>query len=180
MVFTFCAKCVIILFQDNSFIKVVYLPKEKSSQKLIAQNKKAYHDYYIEEVFQSGIELVGTEVKSLRQGKCNLRDSFVRIEKFEAFVENMHISPYEHGNIFNRDPVRKRRLLLHRREIKKLHASVMRDGYTIVPLRIYLSGSLVKLDIAIARGKKLYDKREASAEKDQKREAQRAIKGEQR
>jgi len=151
------------------------LPKDKTAQKLIAQNKKAYHDYFIEDVFQCGIELVGTEVKSLRQGKCNLRDSFVRIEKLEAFVENMHISPYEHGNIFNRDPLRKRRLLLHRREINKLHGAVMRDGFTIVPLKIYLSGSLVKLDIAIARGKKLYDKREAAAEKDHKREARRAV-----
>lgn len=152
------------------------MPKDKTSQKLIAQNKKAYHEYFIEEVFQCGIELVGTEVKALRQGKCNLRDSFVRIENFEAFVENMHISPYEHGNIFNRDPLRKRRLLLHRREINKLHGAITRDGYTVVPLKIYLSGSLVKLDIAIAKGKKLYDKREATAKKEQQREAQRAIK----
>jgi len=151
------------------------LPKDKSAQKIIAQNKKAYHDYLIEETFQCGIELVGTEVKSLRQGKCNLRDSFVRIENGEAFVENMHVSPYEHGNIFNRDPMRKRRLLLHRREINKLHSAVMRDGYTVVPLKIYLSGSLIKLDIALARGKKLYDKREAAAEKDSKRDVQRAV-----
>ena len=151
------------------------MPKDKSAQKIIAQNKKAYHDYFIEETFQCGIELVGTEVKSLRQGKCNLRDSFVRIENGEAFVENMHVSPYEHGNIFNRDPMRKRRLLLHRREINKLHSAVMRDGYTVVPLKIYLSGSLIKLDIALARGKKLYDKREAAAEKDSKRDVQRAV-----
>ncbi|MCL2698848.1 MAG: SsrA-binding protein SmpB [Defluviitaleaceae bacterium] len=151
------------------------MPKDKSAQKIIAQNKKAYHDYLIEETFQCGIELVGTEVKSLRQGKCNLRDSFVRIENGEAFVENMHVSPYEHGNIFNRDPMRKRRLLLHRREINKLHSAVMRDGYTVVPLKIYLSGSLIKLDIALARGKKLYDKREAAAEKDSKRDVQRAV-----
>lgn len=152
------------------------MAKDKTAQKLIAQNKKAYHEYFIEETFQCGIELVGTEVKALRQGKCNLRDSFVRIENFEAFVENMHISPYEHGNIFNRDPLRKRRLLLHRREINRLHGAVTRDGYTIVPLKIYLSGSLVKIDIAIAKGKKLYDKREAMAKKDQQREAQRAMK----
>ncbi|MCL2853020.1 MAG: SsrA-binding protein SmpB [Defluviitaleaceae bacterium] len=148
------------------------MAKDKSGVKLIATNKKAYHEYFIEETFQAGIELVGTEVKALREGKCNLRDSFVRVEGGEAFVENMHISPYEKGNIFNRDPLRKRRLLLHRYQINKLHGAATREGFTIVPTRIYLERSLVKIDIAIAKGKKLYDKREAIAKKDQQREAQ--------
>ncbi len=149
----------------------------KTDQKLIAQNKKAYHEYFIEESFQCGIELVGTEVKSLRQGKCNLKDSYVMIENFQAYVENMHISPYDHGNIFNKDPLRRRKLLLHKKEIQRLHGAITRDGYTIVPTKIYLSGSLVKLDIAIAKGKKLYDKRESIAKKDQMREAAREFKG---
>ena len=149
------------------------MAKDKPGVKLIASNKKAYFEYFIEETFQAGIELVGTEVKALRQGKCNLRDSFVRIEGGQAFVENMHISPYEHGNIFNRDPLRRRRLLLHRFQINKLHGASTRDGFTIIPTRIYLERSLVKLDIAIAKGKKLYDKREAIAKKDQQREAER-------
>jgi len=141
--------------------------------KLIAQNKKAFFDYFIEETFQAGIELFGTEVKSLRAGQCNLRDSYVEITGREAFITNMHISPYEHGNIFNKDPLRKRRLLLHKWEINKLIGSVMRDGYTIVPVKIYFSGSLVKVDIAMAKGKKLYDKRHEIAKKDQKREQER-------
>ncbi|MBE6011543.1 SsrA-binding protein SmpB [Anaeropeptidivorans aminofermentans] len=144
--------------------------------KLIAQNKKAYHEYFIEETFQAGIELIGTEVKSLRQGKCNLKDSFVKIENNEAFVYNMHISPYEHGNIFNKDPLRKRRLLLHKKEINKLMGAVALDGFTIVPTRIYILKSLVKIDIAIARGKKLYDKRETIAKKDVKRQAEKEFK----
>ena len=154
------------------------MSKNKSGTKLIASNKKAYFEYFIEETIQAGIELVGTEVKALRQGKCNLRDSYIRIEGGQAFVENMHISPYEQGNIFNRDPLRRRRLLLHRYEINKLHGATTRDGYTIVPTRIYLQQSLVKLDIAVAKGKKLYDKRAAIAEKDQQRAARRALKGE--
>ena len=149
---------------------------KKDSKKLIAQNKKAYHEYMIEESFQAGIELVGTEVKSLRAGKCNLKDSYIKIEKEEAFVYGMHISPYEHGNIFNRDPVRKRRLLLHKKEIRSIAAGVSRDGYTALPLRIYLDRSLVKIDIALAKGKKLHDKRDAIAKKDQQREAQRDFK----
>ena len=143
--------------------------------RLVAQNRKAYHDYFIEETYQAGIELFGTEVKSLRQGKCNLKESHIRIENNEAYVFGMHISPYEHGNIFNRDPLRKRRLLLHRFQINKLNGSVTRDGYTIVPVKIYFDGSLVKLDVAIAKGKKLYDKREAIAKKDQRREAERSF-----
>jgi len=152
------------------------MSKDKSGIKLIATNKKAYHEYFIEETFQAGIELVGTEVKALRLGKCNLRDSFVRIEGGQAYVENMHISPYEQGNIFNRDPLRKRRLLLHKYQINKLHGASTRDGFTIVPTRIYLERSLVKIDIAIAKGKKLHDKRDTIAKKDQQREAQQEFK----
>ena len=144
--------------------------------KLIAQNKKAYHDYFILEDYEAGIELVGTEVKSLRQGKCNLKDSFVRIDNGEAFILNMHISPYEHGNIFNKDPVRRRKLLLHKKEINKLHSAIAKDGFTIVPTRIYFKGSIVKLSIGVAKGKKLYDKRDSIAKKDQKREAEKDFK----
>lgn len=146
---------------------------EKKEIRLVAQNKKAYHDYFIEETFQAGISLVGTEVKSLRAGRCNLKESYIRIEGGSAFVEGMHISPYDHGNIFNKDPLRKRRLLLNRREINKLRAAVERDGFTIVPLKVYFSRAYVKLDIALAKGKKTYDKREAIAKKDQERSAQR-------
>ncbi len=149
---------------------------EKASEKSIAQNKKAYHDYFIEEVYQAGIELCGTEVKSLRAGRCNLRDSYVRVEGGEAFIEGMHISPYEYGNIFNRDPLRKRRLLLHKKEINKLRGAVSLDGFTIVPVKIYFYNSLVKVDIAIAKGKKLYDKRETMAKKAQRRESERDFK----
>ncbi len=146
---------------------------KQQGEKLIAGNKKAYHDYFIEETFQAGIALAGTEVKSLRAGKCNLKDSYVKIEDGEAFVYNMHISPYEQGNVFNKDPMRKRRLLLHKVEIRKLAGAIARDGMTVVPLRIYLSRSYVKLDIGLAKGKKLYDKRDTIAKKDQAREAAR-------
>jgi len=151
------------------------MAEKKRAFKLIAQNKKAYFDYFIEETFQAGIELFGTEVKSLRAGQCNLRDSYVEIVKREAFITNMHISPYEHGNIFNKDPLRRRRLLLHKYEINKLIGSAQRDGYTIVPVKIYFSGSLVKVDIALAKGKKLYDKRHEIAKKDQSREMEREL-----
>jgi SsrA-binding protein len=150
------------------------LPNAKPD-KLIAQNRKAYHDYFIEETFQAGLSLVGTEVKSLRAGRCNLKESFIRIENGSAFIEGMHISPYSHGNIFNLDPVRKRRLLLHRGEINRLHAAVNREGYTLVPLKVYFSRCYVKMDIAIAKGKKLYDKRDAIAKKTQERDARRAL-----
>lgn len=150
--------------------------ENKDSVKLIAQNKKAYHDYFIEETFQAGIALVGTEVKSMRSGKASLKESFVRIDKGEAFILNMHISPYEQGNIFNTDPLRTRKLLLHKREIGKLLGAITREGYTIVPLRVYLRGSLVKIDIGLAKGKKNYDKREDIAKKDQRREAEREFK----
>jgi len=142
---------------------------------LIAQNRKAYHDYFIDETFQAGISLVGTEVKSLRAGRCNLKESFIRIENGSAFIEGMHISPYSHGNIFNADPTRRRRLLLNRHEINRLHAAVTREGYTIVPLKVYLHKQYVKIDIAIAKGKKLYDKRDADAKKTQERDVRRVL-----
>jgi len=142
-------------------------------ERLIAQNRKAYHEYFIEETFQAGIALSGTEVKSMRAGRCNLKESYVRIEGGSAFIEGMHISPYSHGNIFNLEPVRRRRLLLNRTEINSLRAGVTQDGYTIVPVRVYFSRCYVKLDIALAKGKKLYDKREAIAKKTQDRNIQR-------
>ena len=143
----------------------------KDSIKLISQNKKAYHDYFILETFQAGIALTGTEVKSIRAGKCNLKDSYIKIENSQAYIKNMHISPYEQGNIFNHDPLADRKLLLHKQEINKLIGAVTTDGLTIVPLKIYFRGSLVKVDIGIAKGKKLYDKRQDIAKKDQQREA---------
>ncbi len=146
---------------------------DKHGIKLVAQNKKAYHDYFIEETFQAGIELFGTEVKSLRLGKCNLKESYIEIKGGQAFIVGMHVSPYEQGNIFNRDPLRKRRLLLHKYEIAKLTSAVARDGFTVVPVRIYFSKSLCKLDVALAKGKKLYDKRNDIAKKDQSREMER-------
>jgi len=149
---------------------------ETKKYKLISQSKKAFFDYFIEETFQAGIELFGTEVKSLRQGKCNIKESYVVIRDREAFVVGLHISPYDHGNIFNRDPLRDRRLLLHKYEINKLIGATTRDGYTIVPVKIYFSGSLVKLDIALAKGKKLYDKRHSIAQKDQRRELEKDFK----
>ena len=145
--------------------------KNEKSEKTIVQNRKAYHDFFIDETFQAGISLVGTEVKSMRASRCNLKESFIRIQDGEAFIEGMHISPYDHGNIFNVDPVRRRRLLLHKKEIRRLKAAVSQEGYTIVPLRVYFSRSLVKLDIALAKGKKLYDKRDAIAKKTQERDA---------
>ena len=148
----------------------------KDSIKLIANNKKARHDYFIEDTYEAGIELVGTEVKSLRAGRCSLKESFIRIEKGEVFVYNMHISPYEKGNIFNKDPMRVRKLLLHRREINKLLGKSAEKGYTVVPLQIYFKGSLVKMQIALAKGKKLYDKRQDMAKKDQRREAEKEFK----
>lgn len=149
--------------------------KEKTSR-LIAQNKKAYHDYFIEETYQAGISLAGTEVKSLRLGKCSLKESFIRIEGGSAFIYNMHISPYEQGNIFNKEPLRTRRLLLHKHEIGKIAAAVTATGYTVVPLRVYFDHGLVKIDIGIAKGKKLYDKRQSIAAKDQRREAEKDFK----
>ena len=152
------------------------MPKEKSDYKLIAQNKKAWHDYFIEETYQAGISLAGTEVKSLRKGKCNLKDSYVDFERREAFIVNFHISPYEQGNIFNKDPLRRRKLLLHKNEINKLAGAVARDGYTVVPLKIYFQGSYVKLDIGVAKGKKLYDKRDSLMKREHMREIEKEFK----
>ncbi len=144
--------------------------------KLIANNKKAYFDFFIEDKYEAGIALHGTEVKSLRMGKCSLKESFIRVENGEMFIYNMHISPYEKGNIFNKDPLRVRKLLLHKYEINKLAGQVVQKGYTLVPLQIYFKGSLVKLEIGLARGKKLYDKRDEIAKKDQRREAEKDFK----
>ena len=148
----------------------------KESIKLVANNKKAYHDYFIDDKFEAGIELFGTEVKSIRMGKCSVKEAFVKIDKGEVFVYGMHVSPYEKGNIFNKDPLRPRKLLMHRAEISKLDSKIAVKGYTIVPLQVYFKGSLVKLEIGLARGKKLYDKREDIAKKDQKRELERDFK----
>lgn len=145
-------------------------------KRLIANNKRAYHEYFIEEKLQCGIELFGTEVKSLRMGKCSLKEAFIRVINNEAFIMSMNISPYEKGNIFNKDPLRVRKLLLHKKEILKFSQEVARAGYTLVPLQIYFEGSLVKVDIGLARGKKNYDKRQDIAKKDQQREAQREFK----
>ena len=148
----------------------------KDSIKLIANNKKAYHDYFIEDTWETGISLHGTEVKSLRMGKCSIKESFVRIEKGEVFVYGMHISPYEKGNIFNRDPLRVRKLLLHRSEINKIVGKIAEKGYTLVPLKVYFKGSLVKVEIGLAKCKKLYDKRADIAKKDIRREAEKEFK----
>lgn len=148
----------------------------KDSIKLIANNKKAYHDFFIDEKYETGIALHGTEVKSLRMGKCSIKEAFVRIENGEVFIYGMHVSPYEKGNIFNKDPLRVKKLLMHRREIMKLFGKVKEKGYTLVPLQVYFKGSLVKVEIGLARGKKLYDKREDIAKKDQRRETQREFK----
>ena len=148
----------------------------KDAIKLIANNKKAYHDYFLEEKYEAGIELHGTEVKSLRMGKCSIKESFVRIQNGEVYIYGMHISPYEKGNIFNKDPLRPKKLLLHKAEIRKLVGKLAEQGYTLVPVEVYLKGSLVKIEIALAKGKKLYDKRQDIAKKDMKREAEREFK----
>lgn len=146
------------------------------SVKLIANNKKAYHDYFIEDTYECGISLHGTEVKSLRMGKCSIKESFIRIENGEVMVYGMHISPYEKGNIFNKDPLRMKKLLMHRYEINKITGKIAEKGYTLVPLKVYFKGSLVKVEIGLARGKKLYDKRQDIAKKDQRRETEREFK----
>ena len=146
------------------------------STKLVANNKKAYHDYFIEDKYESGISLHGTEVKSLRMGKCSIKESFIRIENGEVFIYGMHISPYEKGNIFNKDPLRVRKLLLHKNEINKMMGKIAEKGYTLVPLQVYFKGSLAKIEIGLAKGKKLYDKRQDIAKKDQRREAEKEFK----
>ncbi len=151
------------------------MAKEKGSR-LIANNKKAYHDYFIEETYEAGIALHGTEVKSLRMGKCSIKESFVRIENEEVYIYGMHISPYEKGNIFNRDPLRVKKLLLHKSEIRKMKGKIAEKGYTLVPLKVYFNRSLVKGEIGLAKGKKLFDMRQDIAKKDQRREAERDFK----
>jgi len=146
------------------------------SIKIVAKNSKAYHDYFIEEKYEAGIELAGTEVKSIRQGNVNLKDSFCIIKEGQLSVLGMHISPYEKGNIFNKEPRRPRRLLMHKREILRLFGKIKQDGYSLIPLAIYFKGPRVKLEIGLAKGKKLYDKRESAAKKDAKREMDRVMK----
>lgn len=145
--------------------------------KIIAQNKKTYHDYFIEETYEAGIVLQGTEIKSIRKGSANLKDSFIRIKAGEAFIENMHIAPYDHGNLFNHEPLRTRKLLLHKKQILKLEKEVKIGGYTLVPTKIYFDkGSKAKIEIALAKGKKLYDKRQDLKERDAKRDIEKAMK----
>ena len=148
----------------------------KDNIKLIANNKKAYHDFFVEETYEAGISLHGTEVKSLRMGKCSIKEAFVKEKNGELLVYGMNISPYEKGNIFNRDPLRIRKLLLHKKEIRKISAEAQRTGYTVIPLKVYFKDSLVKVEIGMCKGKKLYDKREDIAKKDQRREAEREFK----
>jgi len=149
---------------------------KKESQKLIANNKKAYHDYFIDETYEAGVALHGTEVKSMRMGKCSIKESFIRIENGEVFVYGMHVSPYEKGNIFNKDPLRVKKLLMHKYEINKLAGKISEKGYTLVPLQVYFKEGKVKVEVGLARGKKLYDKRQDIAKKDQRREAEREFK----
>ena len=148
--------------------------------KTIAENRKARHEYFVLEAFEAGIELVGTEVKSIRQGGVNLKDSWCDIKNGEIFVQGMHISPYEKGNIFNRDPLRVRRLLMHKREIMKLNAAIQQQGMTLVPLELYFSGSRVKVAVGLCRGKKLYDKRDDAAKRDMQRDIERHLKEQRR
>lgn len=152
------------------------MAKQKDTRKLIANNKKAYHDYFIDETYEAGIALHGTEVKSMRMGKCSIKESFVRIENGEVFVYGMHVSPYEKGNIFNKDPLRVRKLLMHKYEIGKLAGKTAEKGYTLVPLQVYFRDGRAKVEIGLARGKKLYDKREDIAKKDARRETEREFK----
>ena len=148
----------------------------KEAMKLVANNKKAYHDYFIEEKYECGIVLHGTEVKSLRLGKCSIKESFIRIENGEVFAYGMHISPYEKGNIFNKDPMRVKKLLMHKQEIRKLIGKLTEQGYTLVPVEVYFKDGRGKVEIGLAKGKKLYDKREAIAKKDMRREHEREFK----
>ena len=145
-------------------------------ERVVARNKKAHHDYFVEESFEAGIELVGTEVKSIRNGKVNIKDSFARVDNGELYLHNMHISPYEKGNIYNRDPLRTRKLLVHKKEIRKLIGYTQQKGLTLVPLKVYITRGLVKIELAVARGKKSYDKRDDLAKKDAQRRIERAIK----
>ena len=149
---------------------------KKETQKLVANNKKAFHDYFIDETYEAGIVLHGTEVKSMRMGKCSIKESFIRVENGEVFVYGMHVSPYEKGNIFNKDPLRVKKLLMHKYEINRLAGKIEEKGYTLVPLQVYFKEGKVKVEIGLARGKKLYDKREDIAKKDARREVEREFK----
>jgi SsrA-binding protein len=163
----------------NFHCHVIIKEKEmgkKEPRKLVANNKKAYHDYFIDETYEAGIALHGTEVKSMRLGKCSIKESFIRIENGEVYVYGMHVSPYEKGNLFNKDPLRVKKLLLHRAEINKLQGRIKEKGYTLVPLEVYFNEGKAKVQIGLARGKKLYDKRESIAKKDQMREAEKEFK----
>ena len=152
------------------------MAKDKKTDTTIAQNKKAYHDYFVDETYEAGISLFGTEVKSLREGRVNLKDSYISVKTGEAFLIGTHISPYEKGNIFNKDPLRQRKLLLHKREINKLIGLTQQQGYTLIPIKMYFKGSYVKVLIGLCRGKKNYDKREAIAQRDSKRQIERVMK----
>ena len=154
----------------------MHMAKEKKPDTTVAQNKKAYHDYFVDDTLEAGISLFGTEVKSVREGRVNLKDSYVSVKTGEAFLIGTHISPYEKGNIFNKDPLRERKLLLHRKEINKLIGLTQQQGYTIIPLKMYFKGSYAKVLIGICRGKKNYDKRDAIAQRDSKRQIERAMK----
>ena len=151
-------------------------PTEKKGIKIAAQNRKAFHDYFVEDRYEAGIELFGTEVKSIRAGTLNLKDAYCAVKDGELFVHGMHISPYEKGNIFNKDPVRTRKLLMHKREIRKLHALIKQDGYTLVPLSVYFKDARVKLEVGLCKGKKNYDKRDTAAKRDAQREIERTMK----
>ena len=151
------------------------MPKQQGIKE-IAQNRKAFHDYFVLEKYEAGIELAGTEVKSVRAGQVNMKDSYCSIKNGELFLRGMHIGPYEKGNIFNRDPVRVRRLLMHKREINRLNSQVMQQGVALIPLSLYFKDSKVKVEIGVCKGKKLYDKREASAKKDAQRDMDRVMK----
>lgn len=148
----------------------------KEAMKLVANNKKAYHDYFIEEKYEAGIVLHGTEVKSMRMGKCSIKEAFIRIENGEMFAYGMHVSPYEKGNIFNKDPLRIKKLLLHKQEINRMAGKISEKGYTLVPLQVYFKDGLAKVEIGLAKGKKIYDKRQDIAKKDQRREAEKELK----
>ncbi len=163
-------------YTDSTFRLKEVSHTEKRGIKIAAQNRKAYHDYFVEDKYEAGIELFGTEVKSIRAGTLNLKDAYCSIKDGEIFVIGLHISPYEKGNIFNKDPERVRRLLMHKREIRKLHALVKQDGYTLVPLSVYFKDARVKIEIGLCKGKKNYDKRAATAQRDAKREIDRSMK----
>lgn len=152
------------------------MAQKKETQKLIANNKKAFHDYFIDETYEAGVALHGTEVKSMRMGKCSIKEAFIRIENGEVFLYGMHVSPYEKGNLFNKDPLRVKKLLMHKYEINKLSAKIAEKGYTLVPLQVYFKEGRVKVEVGLARGKKLYDKRADIAKKDQRRETEREFK----